>query len=782
MYMKSLKYILMFLVAAVTFTACEEEWAPGTPDTPQSVYFPTDVRSFEVEKTDTSVEFSAYRADAVEALSVAVLAQAVNGKDGSSADALFTLPSAVSFEAGKEETTVTVGFDGAKLEYAVPYVVTIQLKNDENKGQYGKSSISFTVTVPEPWNPIVEGKKGIYRDDFLAPMYGMPAGTMVEVEVVQSALDESKYRMLEPYSQELCPYIIGGVPEDMVYTGPGYVEFIVDENNNVEIPSSPLGFKLDVGRGGPEDFYLATVYADRNTPLYGKFSEGIFWFETPSSIMWHLPDGAGNYANQSGLYAVALPGYEITDYSIAVAYGGMIVAEDNETAKALINFSLGTDVKNYKFTVVEGKVDEADFEAIVKDIVEPADADEDGTPDRKIVEPEDISVLSWTLDLEVGYYTIVAVPYGDEARTDKAVAYDFYFRGMDAIPEAQIKVELGVPSQLVAEEKAEETEEKMPACYYIGVKVTADPSEIKSIKFWYGDSAALEENEITIDELFAEYAGDASVWIDRLEENDGVNVGGFNVVNGVANTVYLRFETIYGYNVDYISEEPYVTPAYDGDMYTGLYTFQDVVGEGEDQEVSQQVFAVVPGKNYNQFLFTHYMIDGTQWYAEYDEEKSTLTVTGSALGYESYGNLYGSPFTYMDEKKTMVYGYYSYASEDSKGDDPMVFTVKDNMLEKLTTTFEMLVHKLDENDNPVELVGTYFSFTPTTTIAPYTLEVGPEAKVMSVSSSKKAASLSCGEALYVGPGVAVDNKCDINAEVYKGEVNRQFVHNATIGF
>ena len=77
--MKSLKYILMFLVAAVTFTACEKEaWTPGEPDAAQCVYFPSDIRSFTLSTEDTSVEFPVYRATAGEAVSVNLLTSVVD--------------------------------------------------------------------------------------------------------------------------------------------------------------------------------------------------------------------------------------------------------------------------------------------------------------------------------------------------------------------------------------------------------------------------------------------------------------------------------------------------------------------------------------------------------------------------------------------------------------------------------------------------------------------------------------------------------------------------------
>ena len=90
----------MFLVAAVTFTACQEEWAPGAPDSPASVYFSADTRDVTISKDDKSVELTVYRATAGDALTVDLHAAAtVDGVDVN----LFTLPTSVSFAEGESE-------------------------------------------------------------------------------------------------------------------------------------------------------------------------------------------------------------------------------------------------------------------------------------------------------------------------------------------------------------------------------------------------------------------------------------------------------------------------------------------------------------------------------------------------------------------------------------------------------------------------------------------------------------------------------------------------------
>ena len=361
----------------------------------------------------------------------------------------------------------------------------------------------------------------------------------------------------------------------------------------------------------------------------------------------------------------------------------------------------------------------------------------------------DADTKRWQVELTRGVWTLVAVPYTAEGepRTQDALAHNFYFNGTGEMPEVAVDVELGVPSQLVAPERAEEVEAKTPACFNIGVKITANPEELAGIKYWYGDAASIEKAGITLDQLFEGYAGDASAWIKSF--TDGSVVGSLNTVAGSTNTVYLRFYTIYGTTIDYISEEPYTLPAYDGDFYVGQYAFMDATTQ------SQMVFGVAPGTSYSKFFFTHPMIDGSMWYAEYDKEAATFTVSGVERGYESYGNQYGAIYGVFDEAMTMVYGYFSFASEESKGKDPLVFKVKDNMLVSLENVFQMVVFAFDaETEQVGEAQGAYFNFTKTTQIDPYSAE--PMAKALSASPRAKSASLTCGESTLLGAAAKVE--------------------------
>lgn len=524
---------LLLAVVALAFASCQHkyaDWTPGTQDANMGVYF-ANIDNFEVSAETTSVDIEVKRLQTEEAATISLRSEDVEGFG-------FNIPESVAFAAGAESTTLTISFDGSQLEAGKEYAVRIKL--DENQAsKYAVSENTFIIMVPEPWKSL---GKGIYRDDFMAPLYGGSAGVMVEVDVVQHEVETHRYRIVEPFSQNAIPYIIGGVPSDMTFTTPGYIEFNVYEDNSVEIPSSWLGFKLDVGTGQPENFWLATVYKDENTPLRGQLNNGVMTFPTPKSIMWHIDDGRGNYANQSGLFALALPGAVIADYSIAAEYAGMVVEADNTTASAVINFAVGSDVEGFKFTVVEGTP--ADAAAIVAQIVE-------GSEEITIFEAG-ASDLVWKLQIETGVQSIVAVPYGNgEAQTADAIVYTFFYPGVGGgaeTPDPEFAVEIGSVAGITGNP---DYEANYPSDQYFAIYIGGNATDMKSVKMLVANTSAVEESGLSTEELVAEYGDDASSEVIGTMAESGYYLVVYQGQAGAAISVLVSIETIYGTTKSY---------------------------------------------------------------------------------------------------------------------------------------------------------------------------------------------------------------------------------------
>lgn len=764
--MKKFKFshLLLAIVGVLAFASCQHEhadWTPGVQDASMGVYFP-DTSHVDLAVDGTEAEIVVKRFKTAEAASVKVRIEDID-KCG-----LFTVQGTefneeggaivnVDFAAGAEESFIIFGYDSSDLVAGANYSFSIQL-DQADASLYGVSNAVFTLAIPEPWKSL---GKGTYRDDFLAPLYGGPSGVIVEVEVVQHELEPNRYRMVEPYSQAMCPYIIGGVPEDMTYTGPGYVEFVVDENGNVEIPSSPLGFKLDVGTGGPVDFYLATVYADQNTPLYGKFEEGVFWFTTPQSIMWHIPDGRGNYANQNGLFALALPGYSIRDYSISAAYAGMVTESDNVTTSALLEFAVGSDVQSYKFTILDGNV--VDATETIAAIVE-------GSEDITIYEAE-ADELAWTLDLgAAGIYTVVAVPYADEAVVDEAIVYPFYFHmGGGELPKAEFKVLYDSVFNLTGEEKYEE---QFPEAYFVALGIIGNPNEMKSIKAWIGDAAVVAGSGMTPEQLVAGYGEDFQSAIDAISKSydpekgyGSAVMGPYNMASGSTSCAIVAIETLYGdTQVFYVEKE---LPNATG-FALGSYSLSDTLN-GKEYALD---FHLGGGYEPNQLLAT---IKDFQFVGKVDAENSAVVFDGFEWNYEE--DLITNTYTfYYDKAQTQAFGYYAASDAELNTPADLTFSFEGDKLVGLETYFASLIFALEDES----LVGYDFYFSPEATLEYVVVEETPEEE-QPETAAVKASVKSLGAELQLG--VAVDfTVSTIKAEPFNGKYNRVLVNNATFGF
>ena len=110
--MKSLKIFFLATVAIVAglFTACSDDDFKAGPEVDGAqVYFPENVTTdYSISDDVTSIAIPVKRIAKDEALTVAVLASDESG--------MFTIPSSVSFAAGKETSELLITFDRTKLE------------------------------------------------------------------------------------------------------------------------------------------------------------------------------------------------------------------------------------------------------------------------------------------------------------------------------------------------------------------------------------------------------------------------------------------------------------------------------------------------------------------------------------------------------------------------------------------------------------------------------------------------------------------------------------------
>ena len=731
-------YLLLAVVGAMSFASCQHpyaDWTPGAKDNNMGVYF-TNTNGFQVTSEDNNVVIEVARANAEEAASVSVRSEATDA-EGVATD-LFTVPSKVEFAAGSDKGQLTIGFDASQLEMGMKYSIAIKLDAAE-ASTYAVSEAVFTIMLPEPWSSM---GTGIYFDEILCELFAEAdtfRGLGAYVEFEQNDLDANRIRVKNPFSFDVLGSMWGLVPAWLEYTATSdvYLEFDITDPNNVRVgePIELSGeaaqyFMFDLNM--PDNNYDLCCVVYDSTPIV--LENGIIKFPVGSVILGVFQDGAfigwfTNTGNANGFMQYYLPGTEFVNYDMEVSYDGMYVSADGATAEAIFNFSLGADVASYKFAFVPGDVS-ADPSATAEAIVA-------GSEDLEIFEG-DAATKQWQVELTKGVWTLVAVPYTaeGEARLQDTYAYNFYFNGTGEMPEVEVGVQVGAPASFAAEENQAAVEAETPGCFYIGLNITANASDIKAMRAWWGTVASYESalsQGLTNEAILADYAADLSSFLPTLAEN-GTVTARMNVNNGYEYKVLFAAETIYGTTIYW--DGNYTTAAYNGTLAVGEYAFSDATTQ------SQMVFMLVPGKSYSDYYFVHNYIDGSMWYVKYDEATGTITGEGVELGYEKYGSQWGMLYGAFNEDATQVYSYFSSTTEDYAQMAPMVMTVENNAIAGLQTYFAMMVVEYDPVNNVAgSILGAYFNFTPETVIAPVSGALQARAQSVNAKFAAKAAQM-----------------------------------------
>ena len=731
-------YLLLAVVGAMSFASCQHpyaDWTPGAKDNNMGVYF-TNTNGFQVTSEDNNVVIEVARANAEEAASVSVRSEATDA-EGVATD-LFTVPSKVEFAAGSDKGQLTIGFDASQLEMGMKYSIAIKLDAAE-ASTYAVSEAVFTIMLPEPWSSM---GTGIYFDEILCELFAEAdtfRGLGAYVEFEQNDLDANRIRVKNPFSFDVLGSMWGLVPAWLEYTATSdvYLEFDITDPNNVRVgePIELSGeaaqyFMFDLNM--PDNNYDLCCVVYDSTPIV--LENGIIKFPVGSVILGVFQDGAfigwfTNTGNANGFMQYYLPGTEFVNYDMEVSYDGMYVSADGATAEAIFNFSLGADVASYKFAFVPGDVS-ADPSATAEAIVA-------GSEELVIFEGT-AADKKWQVELTKGVWTLVAVPYTaeGEARLQDTYAYNFYFNGTGEMPEVEVGVQVGAPASFAAEENQAAVEAETPGCFYIGLNITANASDIKAMRAWWGTVASYESalsQGLTNEAILADYAADLSSFLPTLAEN-GTVTARMNVNNGYEYKVLFAAETIYGTTIYW--DGNYTTAAYNGTLAVGEYAFSDATTQ------SQMVFMLVPGKSYSDYYFVHNYIDGSMWYVKYDEATGTITGEGVELGYEKYGSQWGMLYGAFNEDATQVYSYFSSTTEDYAQMAPMVMTVENNAIAGLQTYFAMMVVEYDPVNNVAgSILGAYFNFTPETVIAPVSGALQARAQSVNAKFAAKAAQM-----------------------------------------
>lgn len=412
--MKSIKIFFLATVAIVAglFTACSDDDFKAGPEVDGAqVYFPENVTTQHSISDDvSSIAIPVKRIAKDEALTVAVLASDESG--------LFTIPSSVSFAAGKETSELLITFDRTKLEDGKEYPLSFLINDEDNTTPYGNRSLDITV-MPWPWVKMGTGK---FREGWLSDVF---TGNMFEIDVtVHSHKSKEGIYMVEemlgwPYMTEFFGATQEELSEQFSYTPSNIV---IDCSNATQVTIEEQWSGITENSNGYGNFMIASAEP-------GTLVNGVITFPKDGLTAKLVGLDREFPANSQGTFRIMLPGAEIVDYTLSAVYDGMKVSADGETASAVIDFTYGADVTNIRYVLVENELTEAETATLVAAIA-------DGSAEN-INELQDFTVGGEKVSAEAvlpgpGTYTVVALPL-DKAQkpvSGEASAASFYFPGI----------------------------------------------------------------------------------------------------------------------------------------------------------------------------------------------------------------------------------------------------------------------------------------------------------------------------------------------------------------
>lgn len=413
MTMKLIKGLALAGAALLFLASCGEkydEWTPGTPDTGSQFYFSNETETaVTLTPTTSSIDVNLYRVDtSASSDAIVTVSEEETALIIASSPATFN----VAFPQGSNVATLSIPVDMNNIDFGKSVKLNLAIAGETTN--YAASSLSITATLPEPWKNL---GKGQWVDDFACGLYGIDPIT-VPCTIYENELTPGLFKV-EDFQLPLAAAIFGVTEATMKNNEGTYwrnASILINAANpaNVTIALQDYGVCVSTGDGFING--ITSVYGGKPFSV-GTFEDGVISFPTAKGMLCTLSNGQGYYyANQHGKFAVVMPGVVLSDYTIELAFEGILSKGSENSALASVTF-VGGDVEEVATAIVKGD----DPDAAIK-----------------LIEDEDESVQSLTAsgsvkfpfaeDAEPGKYTIVAVPVTEEGlELDYAVYETFAF-------------------------------------------------------------------------------------------------------------------------------------------------------------------------------------------------------------------------------------------------------------------------------------------------------------------------------------------------------------------
>ena len=405
------KYSLALLTVVLGFASCDSEkdenYQPASISGSQ-VFFANDLQTkYEISPDANSFAVTISRGAASGALNVPL-------KVTQSEASIFNVPTSVSFADGEKDAKIVVTYDPTKIVYGDYATIKIEVADASMTTPYGLSSCQITAGVTA-W---VDYGKGYYREDIISTWYSL-GHPVYDVVIQKNTVKDGFYRIVNPYGATYAKAIAEALGGDdwadyYDYDNDYFMEIDASDPNAVYVMGSATGATVDPASGMISYSSIVAYYLSKGQALadikaahpeyFGTLKDGIITMPASSMLISEENYNGGDWyvAAKNGLFAVALPGSVIADYSLDVTYVGRYTSAEN-VDYARLEFTFGPDVESVKYALV---APDGDVDATAAGI-------QDGS-----VEAAEISA-SGTAEVAYGAsgkYTLVAVVYaGGEA-------------------------------------------------------------------------------------------------------------------------------------------------------------------------------------------------------------------------------------------------------------------------------------------------------------------------------------------------------------------------------
>jgi len=508
--MKHIKLLSLVALATMALAACDKTKVPSYEEaevpTGEQVFFPKSMYNASVTMGmgDTSFAIPVWRANTdLEAVDVDVTASGEGTE-------YFTVPASVSFEEGKDTTSLIITVkDADALGQNNFKKLTLAVADTTITTPYGLKVININAGISLPYIYFADGQ-------MVETWWG-------EVEPKTMYYQEISDTWRKCIVEDCFGYAT--IADGGSYDVQDYVWYWNVETNYCVVPLQYMGYKYNstyptavsdaasfyyfynswadqIGAVGSED-YLNWAVAWMNakgyqTPYYdgnGTFYLGSWytlWTDTSFSEYFNAYAAEGDYD--------MFVGSGFTTYNISVSYDGMFVDPDLN-AVPILQFASADDVTTIHYAITSQDVDADETEAAIVA----------GTVDTLYTVTLVDGAATEQPALEPGLYRLVAIPYvadDDEEpyKTKFTEVLDFYFPGMNA--EAH-DVEASLLLLSVARLYGQEAAESYGYYDYNSLAFYLKSSDVKAAKYLFAKAAAFEgATEDDLKELLDEYGYD----------------------------------------------------------------------------------------------------------------------------------------------------------------------------------------------------------------------------------------------------------------------------------